>query len=105
MCQGVLKTDRVSVRKLSKVIASLQAVHQAPLHYRHLQMAKNQVLKKGQNYDALVFLSRAMKEDLKWWTNHLKESNGKNIVQLIDQKSIIIQTYASKLGWGQFVKI
>lgn len=59
----------------------------------------------GQNYDALVFLSRAMKEDLKWWTNHLKESNGKNIVQLIDQKSIIIQTYASKLGWGQFVKI
>lgn len=41
-----------------------------------------------------------MKEDLKWWTNHLKESNGKNIVQLIDQKSIIIQTDASKLGWG-----
>lgn len=58
------------------------------------------MLKKGQNYDALVFLSRAMKEDLKWWTNHLKESNGKNIVQLIDQKSIIIQTDASKLGWG-----
>lgn len=103
MCQEVLKSDRVSVRKLSEVIgnlpASLQAVHQAPLHYRHLQMVKNQVLKKGQNYDALVFLSQAMKEDLKWWTNHLNESNGKNIVQLIDQKSIIIQTDASKLGW------
>lgn len=70
-------------------------------------MAKQQVLKKDQNYDALVFLSQAMKEDLKWWINHLKESNCKNIVQLIDQKSIIIQTDASKLGLGvgQFVKI
>ena len=94
-----------TVRGHRNLTGSLQAVHQAPLHYRHLQTAKNEVLKKGQNYDALVFLSRAMKEDLKWWTNHLKESNGKNIIQLIDQKSIIIQTYASKLGWGQFVKI
>lgn len=45
MCQEVLKTDRVSVRKLSEVIgnltASLQAVQQAPLHDRHLKTAKN----------------------------------------------------------------
>lgn len=71
---------------IGNLTASLQAIHKAALHYRHLQMAKHQVLKKGQNYDALVFLSQAMKEDLKWWTNHLKESNCKNIVQLIDQK-------------------
>lgn len=36
MCQKVLKSDRVSVRKLSEVIgnltANLQAVHQAPIH-------------------------------------------------------------------------
>lgn len=65
MCQEVLKSDRVSVRKLAEVIrnltASLQAVHQAPIHYRHLQIAKYQVLKKGQDYDALVFLSQAFK--------------------------------------------
>jgi hypothetical protein len=40
-CQEVLRSDRVSIRKLSEVIgnltASLQTVHQVPLHYDYDQ--------------------------------------------------------------------
>jgi hypothetical protein len=74
--------DSRSIRKLSEVIgnlkASLQTVHQAQLHYdyRHLQMTKNLVL-KGQNYDAKVVLSQEAKQDLDWWSNYLKEFNGR----------------------------
>ena len=68
LCQTILRSDVTTVRQLSEIIgnltASLQAVQQAPLHYRYLQMAKNQVLKQGQNYDAQVVLSQASKEDL-----------------------------------------
>ena len=110
LCQTILRSDVTTVRQLSEIIgnltASLQAVQQAPLHYRYLQMAKNQVLKQGQNYDAQVVLSQASKEDLQWWINHLREFNGRKIA--IDQNPLIIQTDASKQGWGtvcQNVKI
>ena len=69
-------------------------------------MAKNQVLKQGQNYNAQVVLSQTSKEDLQWWINHLREFNGRKIA--IDQNPLIIQTDASNQGWGavcQNVKI
>jgi hypothetical protein len=88
-----------TVRGNQNLTASLQTVHQAPIHYdyRHLQMTKNLVL-KGQNYDAKVVLSQEAKKDLDWWSNNLKEFNGKNIV--LNQGSVVIQTDATSLGWG-----
>jgi hypothetical protein len=53
-CQEVLRSDRVSIRKLSEVIgnltASLQAVHQAPLHYdyHHLKMTQESSLERSE---------------------------------------------------------
>ena len=44
LCQIIFRSDVITVKQLSEIIgnltASLQAVQQAPLHYRYLQLAK-----------------------------------------------------------------
>ncbi|XP_062575409.1 uncharacterized protein LOC134237319 [Saccostrea cucullata] len=106
ICQEVFSSNPVSVRKLSEVIgnltASIQAVYPAPLHYRHLQMAKNQIFSQYQDYNAQVLLTLEAQRDLLWWIHHLNDTNGKSIV--MNQPSVVIQTDASNLGWGATCK-
>lgn len=102
LCIQVKESNYVSVRKLSQVIgtmtASIQAVLPAPLHYRFLQIAKNQKLNQTHNYNATLYLNKNALEELDWWIHHLEKWNGKSLIP--HRPSLLVQSDASKLGWG-----
>ena len=103
LCASLLRQSVVSVRELSRLIgkltASIQAIFPAPLHYRHLQCLKNHALLQHNDYDAVITLSPEAKEEIQWWLAHLQAWNGRAI--LTPSPDLIIETDASKSGWGQ----
>lgn len=70
LCTDVRDSTSVTVRKLSELIgtltASIQAVFPAPLHYRFLQMAKNQRLYQATEYSAVLSLNKDAINKLNW---------------------------------------
>lgn len=85
-------------RVLGLMVSSFSAVEYGPLFYRQLEMAKIQSLKvsKG-DYEAIMYISAKMKEELVWWINHLPTQK-----RVIDHgnASTVITTDASSAGWG-----
>ena len=72
----LLRQGNFSARKLAQFIGKLnaasQAVFPAPLFYRHLQRDLQGALARGsQNYDTSLQLSRASREEVQWWQEHL----------------------------------
>ena len=92
----------VSLRDLAQILGTMVAAHPAvlpaPLHYRCLERTKSVALRKGLPYDAQVEVSQEMKEELRWWTSKASQYNGRPIE--IPQWDMIIESDASKLGWG-----
>ena len=70
-CHRALVQPQILVRDLAKIIgrmsATTQAILPAPLHYRSLQSLKNAALRAEESYEAVVALSSAAKQDLRWW--------------------------------------
>ena len=99
-CQTLVQKKMASVRKLAEILgymtSSLQAVAPAPLHYRHLQMSQIRSLLNNQSYQAKVHLNPQCLEELRWWIFHMKDWNGKAIIN--PGPDVIIHTDASKMG-------
>lgn len=102
LCISMKVTKKISIRKLSELIgnltASIQAIFPAPLHYRYLQMDKNQSLRQTLNYNSEISLSEEALTELDWWIHQLSHWNGRAILSC--QPTIQIQTDASRWGWG-----
>ena len=99
----LLRQGNFSARKLAQFIGKLnaasQAVFPAPLFYRHLQRDLKGALARGsQNYDSSLQLSRASREEVQWWQEHLTLWNGRAL--LSHRKQLVIQSDASMTGWG-----
>ena len=103
-CQDLLVTDRVSIRKLARVIgtivSSFMAVVHGQLHYRGLEMFKTQCLDQTHNYDRLVTLSNPCRADLLWWRDNAVSANGRSISDILgfSNCSDDLFTDASKSG-------
>ena len=100
-CQKLLNLGEVSIRELSKFLglltSSIQAVFPAPVHYRQLHS-----LNTLQSYDVTILLDYQAKEELVWWGDHLQAWNGKALFQ--SSVDLVIETDASRKGWGRFAK-
>ena len=103
--KAILELQRISARSLAQLIgkmsAALLAIQPAPLHYRSLQNLKHIALRK-KGYDGQIGLSLSARKDLEWWIHNLSEWNGRAI-QAPDP-TLVIETDASKKGWGAFCR-
>ena len=90
---------RAIARLVGKMNATSRVIPPAPLLYRHLQMALSEALNSNcQCYETQVSLSRYIREELKWWDNHMVKWNGKSL--LSKEIDMIIDSDASLMGWG-----
>ena len=101
----MLDCHTVSARSLAQLIgkmtAALLAVHPAPLHYRSLQHLKHVALRR-KGYDGQVTISPEARRDLQWWAENLSTWNGRAIRD--PNPNMVIETDASKKGWGAFCR-
>ena len=105
-CKDLLEKTEISVRELSKFLglltSSIQAIFPGPLHYRHLQRLKNTTMTSEQSYKAILKLDSAAREEVLWWRDYLQGWNGKALFQ--HPIDLIIETDASRKGWGHTAK-
>ena len=102
-CSQTFNNPKVSILELTKLIgvmsSTVQAVLPARIQFRYLQ--QQQILSfqnNNNNYSQLIVLNNSSKEELLWRINNLKMSNGRCLVQ--PQPQVVMQTDASKTGWG-----
>ena len=83
-----------------QLTSTIQAVLPAPLHFRHLQEAKNKALDLHHTYEHSIPLTTQAKEELVWWKDNLEAWHGKALVS--GSPDLIIETDAYRKGWGAF---
>ena len=83
LCSKTLKYQRVSLRKIAKVLGKLKstapAFSWAPLQTRHLQQVLIKGTRQKLSYESQVPLSEKAILELKWWIKNLELLNGKAI--------------------------
>ena len=105
-CLRVLKSEHLTVHKLSRaiglIVASFQGVKYGKLHYRSCDNQKSKVLKEGKgNFQASMELTSSSKRDLHWWVQNVEL-----VSNCVDNPTpeIIIETDASSTGWGACIR-
>jgi len=93
--------------EVAKVIAilvsNLPGAELGPLHYRALELDKTRALATSAgNYGASLHLSDASIEELQRWVTHIPHGK-RHISHAVP--TMIIQSKASKKGWGQYVRV
>lgn len=101
-CNSTLKLRKITVREVARllglIISSFPGVMWGPLHYRQLEAEKINALTKAKgNFDALMQLSEAAKDDISWWASNIIDSF--NVVSH-GNPQIQLHSDASKTGWG-----
>ena len=99
--QELLSRELVSIREVAGLVGLMvsysPAVQYGGAHIRSLELLKNQALGRCRgNFEGLLSLSEAAREDIHWWIGHLGD------VREVDLESpdFEIFTDASHLGWG-----
>jgi len=85
---------------LGRLSSSAIAILPAPLQYRALQRQQILELGKGCGFEKVVELDQSAREELHWWVQNLRLSNGKRI--LLQKPQLVISSDASMKGWGAF---
>ena len=105
--------SEVLVQKLAMLVgrttAAKQAIRVAPLFHRHLQALINRVVPLAssieevkQCYHHMVELSVEARQELVWWTQEMQDHNGAPLT--MGTPDMVIESYASCLGWGATLK-
>ncbi len=104
MCEQTLKTNKLNLRKLAKVMGKLRATAQAfspaPLQLRNLQSLLRSKLNKSKSYDCWTKLDQGSRAELNWWIENLRTHNGKPVSMATPE--LIISSDSSSEGWGAF---
>ena len=91
-------TIREVARVLGLIVSSFSAVMHGPLHYRQIEREKSLAVKTNKgDYDSQMSLSLQAKTELQWWVDNI--DNSFNVIKH-EPPSIVINTDASKIGWG-----
>ena len=98
----LLSLKKMPMRDLACLIETLVAIKLAvwigSLHYRALQDLKIQSLWQHLSDQTTLSLSEEAQADLQWWLSDLSSNCSATIVK--PEASIVIETDASKSGWG-----
>lgn len=104
-CQQLLTRSSVTLREVASVVGRMVstavAILPAPLHYHSLQATKSIHLRRGATYSRQIQLTEQCKQELRWWTRHLRQWNGRPV--RIADPDLVIQSDASsagRSGWG-----
>ena len=97
-CTTILELTRL----LGRLSSTIQAILPARIQFRHLQHQQILALKQSQSFLSKVVLGKDSLEELKWWIENIKLSNGRNLIQPTSQT--LLQTDASLKGWGQIAE-
>ena len=101
-CVEMYKATKVSILELTKLLgllcSTVQAVLPAQLQLRYLQQLQIRTLQQERCYYQQITLNQKSKQELTWWIQNLSLCNGRCLVQPPPQ--MMIQTDASKIGWG-----
>ena len=83
---------------IGNVVAADPAVLNAPLHYKSLEILRNELLRthKG-DYDACVTLSPESRADIIWWIDNIQNAESQICVP---SPHFEIHSDASNTGWG-----
>lgn len=105
-CVKLCMKDRCTIEALAKLVgmlvASFPGVPFAPLFYRACDNLKARQLKlHSGNFKALISIPDACKQDLRWWTGNVEHAE-KSVIE--KPPVLVIETDASKMGWGAVVK-
>jgi len=103
----------VSVQKLASFVgmttAAKPAIQVAPLFHRHLQALINRVVPQAssiaevkQCYHQTVRMSAEAIQELVWWMQEMQTYNGAPL--LLSKPDMVIESDASRLGWGATLK-
>lgn len=97
-----VQRQTLTVFKLAELIgllvAASPAVAYAPVHIKNLEYDKNRALAiTGNDYGGEVSLSQDSKEDLAWWSKHIRQSS---MSLNKDKYDIVLTSDASLKGWG-----
>lgn len=103
-CTDMISKTQVSIQELSSLIgtlnATVEAVIPASLYVRELQMFQTKcLLKSKRNYQQMIILPQTSRGEINWWLQQLEHWNGKQI-RLSSNPDLVIETDASKTGWG-----
>ena len=102
-CAQLIASPKTTIMELTKLLGKLSFTAQALLpgriQCRYLQQQQIQAVREANSYQAKVKLNQQSLAELKWWKENLLLQNGKPLKIGIPQ--LMIQTDASKTGWGQ----
>ena len=101
-CQNLRVRNASSIRTVARIIGLLvstfSAVEFGPLYYRELESEKIKALRLScGNFEAVMAVTRAMKEELSWWIDNLPNQR-RHISH--GNPDITITSDASLSGWG-----
>ena len=97
----ILELQRISARSLAQLIGKMSAALLAIQPLFTTEACKHIALRK-KGYDGQIGLSLSARKDLEWWIHNLSEWNCRAI-QAPDP-TLVIETDASKKGWGAFCR-
>ncbi|XP_057294612.1 uncharacterized protein LOC130623139 [Hydractinia symbiolongicarpus] len=101
-CKGVLTKPSMTVWELSSLVGKLSstspAVIPANLQIRHMQKCLTKALQLNKSYQAVVHLDPQALWEIHWWLDNLALAQGRSLLKSLQR--VIIQTDASKQGWG-----
>lgn len=101
-CNDLIEKHKPTIRQtasvIGKLVAAFPAVRYRPLHYQHLQRAKERALKlhAGQFGKSMRLPAEAI-IGLQWWMANIRLSSRKI---LLESPSVFLQTDTNGLGWG-----
>ena len=105
-CMQLIASPKTTIMELNKLLGKLpfpvQAVLPGRIHCRYLQQQQIEAVRETNSYQTKIKLSQQSLAELKWWKENLLLQNNKTLK--IEMQQLIIQTDASKTGWGQSVR-
>ena len=103
-CQNLIQSPQTTAGEVASLIGSLcstaQAVLPAFLQMRYIQQQHISVMKQSQNPQTPFCLNEDSIKELDWWVRNLELSNSRAMIT--SGVRVVIQTDASKKGWGAF---
>ena len=102
LCQQLSKKSNMTIQELSALIGNLVAadvtVTNGPLHYKDLEIARNDALTKHYgNYDAVIPITDTIRAQVTWWLENISQQF-RNII--IPDPQLHLYSDASLTGWG-----
>lgn len=103
ICRKARSTIDISLREVAKILGNLawaiQAIPFAQGHYRNIQwLYITQSARAGGNLSTKIQLDERSRAELDWWSNNVRESNGRPFS--VRDPNLIIFSDAVLSGWG-----